>query len=116
MIGRRMTKIMRKKALNTEEREIKVINWFVIRLQHDNDSSASLSEIAGGLGMSPSSHLRSILDGMVNKEMLDKTVLIRPGRWQGWGYNLKKGTFQRPPRKAITLNFSRNGERQLELL
>jgi hypothetical protein len=107
---------MRKKALNTEEREILVINWFAIRLQHDNDNSASLSEIARGLGMSPSSHLRAILDGMVSKGMLDKTELIRPGRWMGWGYNLKKGTFQRPPRKAITLNYSRHGERQLELL
>jgi len=107
---------MRKKALSNEERENQVINWFQIRLQHDNEDSASLSEIAGGLGMSPSSHLRSILDGMVNKGMLDKTELIRPGRWKGWGYNLKKGTFQRPPRKAITLNFSRHGERQLELL
>lgn len=107
---------MRKKALNHEEREIQVINWFVIRLQHDNEEMASLSEIAGGLGMSPSTHLRKILDGMVDKGMLDKNVLRRSGRWDGWGYNLKQGTFQRPPRKAITLNYSRKGERQLELL
>jgi len=107
---------MRKKALSNEEREIQVINWFGIRLQHDNEESASLSEIARGLGMSPSSHLRKILEGMVNTGQLEKSVLQRSGRWQGWGYNLKKGTFQRPPRKAITLNYSRKGIKQLELM
>lgn len=107
---------MRKKALSNDEREIQVINWFQIRLQHDNDEMASLSEIARGLGMSPSTHLRTILDGMVEKGALDKNVLERSGRWKGWGYNLKKGTFQRPPRKAIAVNFTRYGERQLELL
>lgn len=107
---------MRRKALTIEEREIQVINWFQIRLQHDNESDASLSEIARGLGMSPSSHLRAILDGMVNTGKLEKSVLERSGRWQGWGYKLKKGTFQRPPRKAITLNFSRKGIKQLELM
>ena len=107
---------MRRKALSIEEREIQVINWFQIRLQHDNENSASLSEIARGLGMSPSSHLRTILDDMVKKGSLEKDVLERPGRWLGWGYKLKQGTFQRPPLKAIALNFSRHGERQLELL
>lgn len=107
---------MRKKALSNEEREIQVINWFGIRLQHDNEDSASLSEIAGGLGMSPSTHLRRILDGMVGKGILDKTELKRSGRWDGWGYNLKQGTFQRPPARKITLNFSRGGHKQLELL
>jgi hypothetical protein len=107
---------MRKKALSNEDREIQVINWFAIRLQHDNEDSASLSEIARGLGMSPSTHLRKILEGMVNKGQLEKSVLERVGRWLGWGYNLKSGTFQRPPRKAITLNFSRKGIKQLELM
>lgn len=109
-------KVMRKKALRNEEREIQVINWFQIRLQHDNENSASLSEIARGLGMSPSSHLRAILEGMVNKGSLEKDVLERPGRWQGWGYRLKAGTFQRPRQRAITLNFSIGGKKQLELL
>jgi hypothetical protein len=107
---------MKKKALTVEEREIQVINWFGIRLQHDNEDSASLSEIARGLGMSPSTHLRKILEGMVDRGHLEKIVLIRVGRWQGWGYNLKSGTFQRPPRKAITLNYSRKGIKQLELM
>lgn len=107
---------MRKKALSNEEREIQVVNWFQIRLQHDNEDSASLSEIARGLGMSPSTHLRAILEGMVDTGQLEKSVLQRSGRWQGWGYNLKQGTFQRPPRKAITLNFSRKGIKQLELM
>lgn len=107
---------MRKKALSNDEREIQVINWFQIRLQHDNEEMASLSEIARGLGMSPSSHLRAILDGMVSREILEKWPMNRPGRWQGWGYKLKSGTFQRPPRKAITLNFSRKGIKQLELM
>lgn len=107
---------MRRKALNHEEREIQVINWFGIRLQHDNEEMASLSEIARGLGMSPSSHLRKILDGMVDNGTLEKHILERVGRWLGWGYKLKSGTFQRPPRKTITLNYSRKGIKQLELM
>lgn len=107
---------MRKKALLVKEREIQVINWFVIRLQHDNENMATSYEIARGLGMSPSSHLRNILNGMVDKEMLTSQVLEKSGRFQGRGYMLKKGTFQRPPKQAIKVNFGRPNNRQMELL
>jgi len=107
---------MRKKALRPEEREIQVINWFANRIQNDNDSMASLSEIARGLGLSPSSHLRGILDNMVTRDMLECATLERPGRWIGKGYMLKRGTFQRPQKQTVKINFTVNGIKQMELL
>lgn len=107
---------MRKKALIVEEREIQVINWFAIRFQHDNESYATMYEIAGGLGMSPSSHLAKILNGMVDKETLEKAEHKKAGRWTGWGYKLKEGTFQRPPKQARTIVInSRNRVEQMEM-
>ena len=107
---------MRKKALLVEEREIQVINWFAIRIQYDNENYATMYEIAGGLGMSPSSHLAKILNGMVDKEKLEKVEHVKTGRFSGWGYKLKEGTFQRPPKqqRKFTVNSSR-GSTQMEM-
>lgn len=107
---------MRKKALTIEEREIQVINWFAIRIQHDNEDYATMYEIAGGLGMSPSSHLAKILNGMVDKETLEKLEHVKSGRFPGWGYKLREGTFQRPPKqnRLLTVNSSR-GSIQMEM-
>jgi hypothetical protein len=107
---------MRKKALRPEERAIQVINWFAIRIQHDNTDVASLSQIAKGLGLTPSSHLRRICERMVTEGSLTASVLNRSGRWQGRGYMLTEGTFQRPIKRQIKLNFTVDGIKQMELL
>ena len=107
---------MRRKALLVEEREIQVINWFSIRIQHDNEDMATSYEIARGLGMSPSSHLRNILDGMVGKGSLVSEEIKKPGRFPGRGYMLRKGTFQRPPKQAIKITYGNANNRQMELL
>lgn len=106
---------MRKKALHLSEREIMVVNWFAIRIQHDNDSWASMSEIAKGIGVSPSSHLRKILTGMVGNGTLEISPLNRPGRWAGWGYRLARGTFQRPTKQTRELKITHKGITQLEM-
>jgi len=108
----------RKKALRKEEREIQVINWFAIRIQHDNDEYATCYEIARGLGLSASSHLGAILKGMEEKGSLESTALERSGRWPSRGYRLKRGTFERPKKQQtkIKLTFGRANARQLELL
>jgi len=107
---------MRKKALTKHERQIQIINWFAIRIQHDNEQYASLYEIARGLGMSPSTHLRAIIEIMVDEETLESAELSRSGRWTGRGYMLRKGTFQRPQKQTIPINFTVRGNRQMELL
>jgi len=107
---------MRRKALKSTEREIMVINWFAIRIQHDNEDIASMSEIARGIGVSPSTKLRKILDHMVDIGALTSHELVRPGRWVGRGYMLKSGTFQRPAKQTIALNFTIRGIKQMELL
>lgn len=109
---------MRKKALSKEEREILVINWFQIRLQHDNHEYASMYAIAKGMGMSPSSHLTRILHWMVERGTLDTKPLGKAGRFESSrGYMLKNGTFERVPRqpRMLTIN-SAKGSTQLELL
>lgn len=108
---------MRKKALSKEEREIMVINWFQIRLQHDNGEYASMYAIAKGIGMSPSSHLTRILHWMVERGVLDTKPLGKSGRFESSrGYMLKHGTFKRLPKQPIKITFGRPNNRQLELL
>jgi hypothetical protein len=108
-------RIMRKKALTVEEREIQVINWFAIRIQHDNEEYATVYEIARGLGMSPSSHLRRIVSGLVVKGTLHVKDLDRAGRWPSRGYMLRKGTFQRPPKQEPRINNTSRAWLQKEL-
>lgn len=101
---------MRRKSLTKEQREIQIINVFQGRVQDDNWSPASLSQIARGIGMSPSSHLRKIVDKLVDDGLLLKAKLVRSGRWDGWGYKPKKSHFKRPSRTAV-VNFTQNGIR-----
>lgn len=105
---------MRRKALTKNEREIQIVTWFAIRIQHDNDDYASMAEIAEGLGLSPSTHLRKIIDGIVPTK-LEKVVLRRPGRWDGWGYRLARGTFQLPKKKQRELKITSRGISQMEM-
>jgi hypothetical protein len=106
---------MRKKSLTKEQRKIQIITWFAIRIQHDNDDYASVYQIAGGLGLSPSSHLSKIVTELVNEDKLESTTLERPGRWAGRGYRLKRGTFQRPIRATVRLKFHSKGIAQMEM-
>jgi hypothetical protein len=106
--------ILRKKALTKNERQIQIVTWFAIRIQHDNDNLASMSEIAGGLGVSPSSKLRKIIDGIVPAK-LEKVQIKRSGRWDGWGYRLARGTFELPKKKQRELVFNHKGIRQVEM-
>lgn len=103
----------RYKALTKNERQIQIITWFAIRVQGDNDEYATMSEIARGIGVSPSSKLRKIIDELVPTK-LEKTILQKPGRWDGWGYRLARGTFE-VPRRQLVLNFTRKNEAQKEL-
>lgn len=107
---------MRKKALSTEERRIQIVNWFAIRIQHGNEARATLYEIAKGLGMSPSSHLRRIVSHMVIDGVLHVEDMAKTGRWPGRGYMLRTGTFQRPQATSLGISFKVNGIRQLELI
>jgi len=107
---------MKVKALSRDERKHQIIQWFAIRIQHDNDDMASVYEIAGGLGLSPSSKLAKIVGELVTEGKLEQGRLRRSGRWEGKGYRLKRGTFQRPERATIPLKFHTKGVEQMELL
>lgn len=102
---------MRKKSLTKEQRQIQIQQWFVGRVQADNDTSlASLAQIARGLGISPSSHLRSLCDSLVNDDILISETLTRSGRWQGRGYRLARSAFTRPKNRNIVINFHVKGK------
>ena len=107
---------MKRKALQRDARETQVINWFAIRIQNENEEPASMAEIARGLGLEPSSHLRSILTGLVVSGALGVERLERPGRWEGIGYMLKEGEFQRPAQQTRQIIFKVRGIEQMELL
>jgi hypothetical protein len=109
---------MRKKSLTKDERKIQIINWFSIRIQHDNDDYATSYEIARGMGLSPSTHLRKIIGELEDDGSLESTTLEKSGRWLSRGYRLKRGTFQRPPKQEnskIKFTFGPAHNRQMEL-
>ena len=105
---------MRRKALTKNERQIQIITWFAIRIQNDNDEYATISEIARGIGVSPSSKLRAIIDELVPMK-LEKVEIKRPGRWDGWGYRLARGTFERQQRLQREIKITHRGISQMEL-
>ena len=108
---------MRKRSLTKDEREVQIINWFAIRVQHENEDYATMYQIARGLGLVPSSHITAILKGMVSDGALEDKTLERAGRFiDTKGYRLKSGTFQRPQRQTVRINFTVNGIKQMELL
>jgi len=97
---------MRKKALTKEQRQIQIQQWFAMRIQEHNDKSiASLAQIAKAIGISPSSHLRSICESMVDDGVLVAKSFKRSGRWQGRGYRLAKSAYSRPATRNVTINF-----------
>ncbi len=103
---------MRKKSLTKEQREIQIIQWFAARIQdHNDNSTASLAQIGRGLGLSPSSHLRSICDGLVDQNILAAKDFKRSGRWQGRGYRLNKSAYKRPANRNVLVNFTLKGIR-----
>lgn len=106
---------MRRKSLTKEQREIQILKWFAARIQDHNDKRiASLAQIGRGLGMSPSSHLRSICEGMVDDKILVAQEFKRSGRWQGRGYRLNKKNWTRPASRNIVVNFTLKGIRYEE--
>lgn len=101
---------MRKKSLTKDQRKIQIQQWFAGRIQEHNDTStASLAQIARGLGMSPSSHLRSICENLVDDHILVAKKLVRNGRWEGRGYRLKKSAWSRPATRNVFINFKLKG-------
>jgi len=105
---------MRKKSLTKDERKIHIIQWFRIRIMKDNWDTASLAQIARGLGMSPSSHLRSICESLVDDQFLIPVEINRTGRWTGRGYMPNPDCFEHPRRQLI-INFTLKGETHREV-
>jgi hypothetical protein len=105
---------MRRKSLTKDERKIQIIQWFRIRIMKDNWETASLAQIAGGLGMSPSSHLRKICETLVDDSYLLPVEINRIGRWQGRGYMPNPDCFERTQRQLI-INFTLKGQAHKEV-
>lgn len=106
---------MKVKALPKEDRQDQIVLWFAIRMEQGKDDLCSMSQIARGIGVSPSTKLRRIIEDIVPTR-LEKKELKRSGRWDGIGYRLARGTFVKvkKDKRVITLNSSK-GKDQLEL-
>lgn len=92
-----------------------IITWFAVRIQHDNTNTATSYEIARGLEVSPSSHLRAILAEMVAEGQLVAMKVEKQGRWAGQGYMLPANSYQLPLKKTRTIKITHNGIAQLEM-
>lgn len=102
---------MRKKSLTKDQRKIQIHKLFAGRIQEDNDNSlASLAQIARRLEMSPSSHLRALCESLVSDKILVARKIKRSGRWQGRGYRLAKNAYSKPVNRNVVINFSLHGK------
>ena len=102
---------MTNQVLTKTERKIRIQQWFAARIQEDNDNSlASLAQIARGQGMSPSSHLRALCESLVDEHILIARKLKRSGRWEGRGYRLARNAYSRPATRNVLINFKLNGK------
>ena len=102
---------MRKKALTKDERQIQIQQCFAGYIQeHNKNETMSLAQIGRWVGLSPSSHLRKICDGMVDSGVLVAKELKRKGRWTGRGYRLNKRAYSRPATRHVTINFVYKGK------
>jgi hypothetical protein len=106
---------MKTKALDRAGRKITIVHVLAIRIQHDNYDYASSYWIAKQLRLSPSQKLRVMLNEMTADGLLECCQLDKRGRWQGWGYRLAKGTYERPSR-SIKVKSKGVPKGQLELL
>jgi len=97
--------------LTKDKRKIQIQQWFAGRIQdYDDNSLASLAQIAQGTGMSPSSHLRALCESLVDDHILVARKLKRSGRWEGRGYRLAKNAYSRPANRNVVINFKLNGK------
>lgn len=106
---------MKHKALDRAGRKMTIIQWFAIRIQHDNKSYATSYEIARGLGLSASDKLRKILNEMVSEGTLKSIVLEKSGRMKGSGYMLADNTYNEPRRRSIAIKTRGASVGQMEL-
>ena len=101
---------MRRKSLTKEERQVQILQYFTERIRVDNWKTASIAEIAKGIGMSPSSHLRKLCEPLAADHTLIKKKLKRSGRWDGWGYKPSTRHFKKPER-TVVFNFHQHGQK-----
>jgi hypothetical protein len=94
---------MKYKALDRAGRKATIVQWFAIRIQHDNHAYATSYSIAKGLGLSASGKLRDILNEMVEDGTLVKVDHHKAGRMKGSGYMLAESTYAAPPKKTIVI-------------
>jgi len=93
VIGKEDT--VKKKALERGVRKEQILNWFRVRLQHDNREVATSYEVARGLGLSASQKLRDWLNEMVHEGLLECTDIHKSGRMPGRGYSLSQHAGER---------------------
>lgn len=90
--------------------------WFAIRVGNMNTKHASMNEIASGIDMKPSNHLLKMLYGMCDKGILQCYKEQRSGRWAGFVFMLKAGTYKEPEHREIPVKVRGVLVHQMELI
>lgn len=107
---------MKTKAFTRDERKHMVKLQFAIWIQRAGMPVQRTSyQIARALGLTPSSHLRAILDEMVEDEILLAHKESRSGRWQTTLYKLNPEQYTAPKTRQIAVKTAGKVQGQLEL-
>lgn len=108
---------MKKKSFSRQERKNEVRLAFARWIQRAGMPVQRTSyQIARELGITASSHLRSILDEMVEDEILVARREDRSGRWLTTLYELTPGTYELPEPRQIRINPGRKNKDQMEMV
>lgn len=101
-----------------EERKRMIVMAFLVDIQQRQGGEMTSYRIARKIGVSPSSHLRSILAEMVRDGILECWLSSNiPGRWDTVKYRLPKGSYVDPHEKKRVVTVKAKGKPvdQLEL-
>lgn len=106
---------MPNKAYSRAERQTMIIQTLAIDVQHGREPRCTVASMARRLGLEPSTHLRKIMNEMVEDGRLNAVSQPhRPNR-DKWVYLLPRGSYQEPRKRAIALKLNGKSVGQLEL-
>lgn len=103
------------KAYSRAERETMIIQTFAIMVQHGEIPLCTATKMARKLGLEPSTHFRSIMNGLVEKGRLESFTVVHRRNRDKKVYKLAHGTYQEPRRRSIPIRAKGVLAAQLEL-
>jgi len=103
------------KNYSRAERETMIIQTLALKVQKRLKPECTVAGMARSLGLEPSTHLRNIMNAMVEDERLNCEIKPHRKGWEKRVYSLPPGSYQEPRARQIALKINGVKSGQLEL-